>query len=50
MKSETEVSDDFEAHFMANAGHHLDPPLVRETTRNYAEGCTPPAALSSEAA
>ena len=35
MKSETEVSDDFEAHFMANAGHHLDPSLVRETTRSY---------------
>src|SRR6266700_550237 len=28
MKSETEVSDDFEAHFMANAGHHLDPTLA----------------------
>ena len=25
MKSEAEVSDDFEAQFMANAGHHLDP-------------------------
>ena len=35
MKSETEVSDDFEAHFMANAGHHLDPSLVRETARDY---------------
>jgi tricarballylate dehydrogenase len=31
MKSETEVADDFEAHFMANAGHHLDPSLVQET-------------------
>jgi tricarballylate dehydrogenase len=35
MKSEAEVSDDFEAHFMANAGHHLDPSLVRETARDY---------------
>jgi tricarballylate dehydrogenase len=37
MKSEAEVSDDFEAHFMANAGHHLDPSLVRETARNYGD-------------
>ena len=33
MKSETEVSDDFEDHFANNAGHHLDPELVGETTR-----------------
>ena len=25
MKSESEVSDDFEAHFARNAGHYLDP-------------------------
>lgn len=37
MKSESEVSDDFEAHFMANAGHHLDPALVRETARSYGD-------------
>ena len=37
MKCETEVSDDFEAHFMANAGHHLDPSLVREAARNYGD-------------
>ena len=37
MKSEAEVSDDFEAHFMANAGHHLDPSLVRETARHYGD-------------
>lgn len=37
MKSESEVSDDFEAHFMANAGHHLDPSLVRETARSYGD-------------
>ena len=35
MKSESAVSDDFEAHFMANAGHHLDPGLVNETARDY---------------
>ncbi|HKF72974.1 MAG TPA: FAD-dependent tricarballylate dehydrogenase TcuA [Stellaceae bacterium] len=35
MKSEAEVSDDFETHFMENAGHHLDPALVRETARDY---------------
>ncbi len=37
MKSESAVSDDFEAHFMANAGHHLDPGLVNETARDYSE-------------
>jgi tricarballylate dehydrogenase len=37
MKSESEVSDDFEAHFMANAGHHLDPSLVDETAGEYRE-------------
>ena len=31
MKSETEVSDDFEEHFASNAGHHLDPELIQET-------------------
>ena len=30
MKSEHEVADDFESHFMANAGHYLDPSLVQE--------------------
>jgi len=35
MKSESEVSDDFETHFMANAGHHLDPSLVAETAGPY---------------
>jgi len=33
MKSETEVSDDFEEHFMANSGFHLDPGLMQETMR-----------------
>jgi tricarballylate dehydrogenase len=34
MKSESEVSDDFAAHFARNAGHHLDPELVAETARD----------------
>ena len=33
MKNEHEVSDDFEEHFMQNAGWHLDPALVDETSR-----------------
>ena len=35
MKSEAEVSDDFEAHFAKNAGHYLDPELVAETARDW---------------
>jgi tricarballylate dehydrogenase len=35
MKSESEVTDDFEAHFMENAGGYLDPMLVAETTQPY---------------
>ncbi len=35
MKSEHEVSDDFEAHFARNAGHYLDPELVAETARDW---------------
>ena len=35
MKSETEVSDDFVEHFADNAGHHLDPSLVGETSADY---------------
>jgi len=31
MKTEDTVADDFESHFIANAGHHLDPSLVAET-------------------
>src|SRR4051794_40848249 len=30
MKNENEVADDFEEHFMENAGWHLDPSLVAE--------------------
>ena len=58
MKSESAVSDDFEAHFMANAGHHLDPGLVNETARDYSEwpaivktlGFTDPELIASFAA
>ena len=35
MKSETEVTDDFEDHFGRNAGHYLDPRLIRETSRDF---------------
>ena len=35
MKSEHEVSDDFEAHFAHNAGHYLDPELIAETARDW---------------
>jgi tricarballylate dehydrogenase len=35
MKSDSQVSDDFEAHFSANAGHYLDPELVAETARDW---------------
>jgi tricarballylate dehydrogenase len=35
MKSDTQVSDDFETHFSANAGHYLDPELIAETARDW---------------
>jgi len=35
MKSDSEVSDDFEAHFATNAGHYVDPELVAETARDW---------------
>ncbi|MBM3560710.1 MAG: FAD-dependent oxidoreductase, partial [Alphaproteobacteria bacterium] len=35
MKAEDAVSDDFVAHFAANAGHHLDPALVAATAADY---------------
>lgn len=44
MKSENEVADDFEDHFMANSGFHLDPSLISESARPYAEW---PAALKA---
>lgn len=37
MKSEDEVSEDFEEHFMANSGFHLDPSLIQETMRPQEE-------------
>ncbi len=35
MKSETEVTDDFEAHFAENGGGYLDPELLKHTTQGY---------------
>jgi tricarballylate dehydrogenase len=35
MKSEHEVTDDFEAHLAENGGGYLDPELVRHTTSSY---------------
>lgn len=36
MKSEHEVTDDFESHLAQNASGYLDPSLVHETTQDYA--------------
>jgi tricarballylate dehydrogenase len=46
MKNENEVSDDFEEHFMANSGFHLDPSLVKETAQPYEEWSSIVKALS----
>lgn len=35
MKSESEVADDFEEHFAENAGHYLDPELIKEASGAY---------------
>lgn len=35
MKNLDEVADDFEAHFAANAGYHLDPTIVQETAGDF---------------
>lgn len=35
MKSESEVSDDFEERLVANAGYHLDPHVVAESAGDY---------------
>jgi tricarballylate dehydrogenase len=35
VKSENEVSDDFESHFARNAGYYVDPKLIAETTRDW---------------
>ncbi|MCC6534697.1 MAG: FAD-dependent oxidoreductase [Burkholderiales bacterium] len=37
MKSDTEVCDDFEAHFAANSGGYLDPALIDATKQPYAD-------------
>ncbi len=37
MKSEHEVSDDFEELLVANAGHHIDPNVIAETAQPYAQ-------------
>lgn len=37
MKSETEVSEDFESHFAQNAGGYLDPEMIKDAVRDYAE-------------
>lgn len=36
MKSEDEVSDDLEDHFMANSGEYLDPALINEAAGDFA--------------
>ena len=35
MKSEDEVSDDFEEHFAENSGHYLDPELINDAAGSY---------------
>src|SRR5215469_2808306 len=35
MKSEHEVSDDFEELLVANAGHHIDPNVIAKASRPY---------------
>ncbi|MBM3344776.1 MAG: FAD-dependent oxidoreductase [Betaproteobacteria bacterium] len=37
MKSETEVTDDFETHLAENGGGYLDPELIKHTTEPYAQ-------------
>ena len=37
MKSETEVTDDFETHLAENGGGYLDPELIKHTTQAYAQ-------------
>lgn len=46
MKSESEVTDDFEAHFADNGGGYLDPSLVDATKADYARWPTIVRALS----
>ena len=35
LKSEDSVADDFESHFAANAGHHLDPLVTADLARDF---------------
>lgn len=35
LKSEDAVADDFESHFAANAGHHLDPLVTADLARDF---------------
>lgn len=37
MKSEDEVSDDFEELLVANAGHHIDPNVIAAVSQDYAQ-------------
>nr|WP_169123114.1 FAD-dependent oxidoreductase [Xanthobacter sp. SG618] len=37
MKNDSEISDDFEEHFAANAGPNLDPNVLTEVARPYAD-------------
>ncbi len=37
MKSDTEVTDDFESHLAENGGGYLDPELVKHTTQPYVQ-------------
>lgn len=46
MKSEREVTDDFETHMAENCGGYLDPKLVEETARPIAERVAAARALS----
>ena len=42
MKSETEVSDDFEEHFAENSGYYLDPGLLSEVAKHSFENWSAP--------
>lgn len=46
MKSESEVTDDFESHLAENAGGYLDPELTSETVRPYVHWTSVVKALS----
>ena len=46
MKSETEVTDDFETHLAENGSFYMDPDLVAESARPLAERAAYATALS----